>query len=541
MYGYRYGEVELPTLPEVEENARILRTLARVDLTRRPAAQISMGCHVKGIAQPHPDTGDPRTIEAGVRKRFILRPPQPDRRRLSELTHFVRRWCQVNLTPLSPDSDVSVETWLSKTNYPQARRDELLAAWNADDGILLPRDYLVKSFIKDETYEEYKHARIINSRTDKFKCAVGPTFRLIEEQVFKHPAFIKKVPVADRPEFIKTRLVREGARYFWADFTSFESHFTAEIMESIEFVMYAYMVKFLENGRQFMNLLRTVIAGLNKCVLKYLVVFVAARRMSGEMNTSLGNGFTNLMLLLFLFNGCGEHVDPVVEGDDSNTSYMFRCPTVADFASLGFTIKCGSEDNFEEMSFCGMVFDPSDLVNITNPMKVLATFGLARSAYCRYSQKKLMLLLRCKSLSFLHQYPGCPIIQSLANYGLRMTKSYDVRHFVYNDRNLGFWERAEYIAALDAYKLPLREVPINTRKLMERLFAVTVDQQISVERYLDSLSELRPLDLDQFSIPFPDVYRHYFDNYSMSVGRLDPDLDHPHEYWAQLKDFVPEF
>lgn len=543
LYGYRYGEVGLPALPAIESSAKIFQTQAARDLTHRPAMQVSLGCHVCGIAQPHPDNGDPDTIEAGVRKRFVLQPPKPDPERLKKFSQFVAKWCKDNLTPLSPDCDTSIESWLLKTNYPEARANELRQLWAKNEGILTPGDFVVKSFIKDETYEEYKHARIINSRTDMFKCAVGPIFRLIEEVVFKHPAFIKKIPVADRPAYIKKMLVREGAKYFWADFTSFESHFTPEIMRNVEFVMYRHMVQHLPGGSDFMKLMEEVLAGENICVLRYLLVKVLGRRMSGEMNTSLGNGFTNLMLLLFLFSELGEEVHPAVEGDDSNSSYMKRCPTVQDFADLGFTIKCGSEDNFEEMSFCGMVFDPSDLVNVTNPIKVLATFGWARSAYTRYGPKKLNVLLRCKALSYLHQYPGAPIIQSLALYALRVTRGVDVRHFIKNDRAMSIWERNEYMAAYEAYKvgLPTRDVPINTRLLVERLYNITADQQRKAESYLDGLSTLRNIDPVELGLDFPQVYRDYYEKYSLLRSRTDIDLDHPHEFWPKMRGFEPEF
>ncbi len=505
--------------------------------------QVSLGCHVCGIAQPHPDNGDPDTIEAGVRKRFVFRPPTPKPHRLRKFSAFVKKWCEENLVPLSPDVDTTVETWLAKNNYREARAKELLDLWNQNDGILTRKDSLVKSFIKDETYEEYKHARIINSRSDMFKCAVGPIFRLIEESVFKHPAFIKKIPIGDRPAYIKARLVREGAKYFWADFTSFESHFTPQMMRSVEFVLYRYMTKHIPGHIDFMDLMENVLAGENVCVLKYLLVKVQGRRMSGEMNTSLGNGFTNLMLLLFLFSELDETVDPVVEGDDSNTSFMVRCPTTQDFADLGFTIKCGVEDNFEEMSFCGMVFDPIDLVNVTNPLKVLATFGWARSAYCRYKETKLKVLLRCKALSYAHQYPGAPIIQSLANYALRMTSGIDIRHFVKNDRAMSIWERNEYLTAMKAFNptLPCRVVPENTRNLVERLYGVSPDQQRTVESYFDNLNELKPLDSRAMGLEFPQVYRDYFERYSLVQNRTDKDLDHPHEFWSKMPGFRREF
>jgi hypothetical protein len=340
-------------------------------------------------------------------------------------------------------------------------------------------------------------------------------------------------------------LYRLGAKYFWGDFTSFESHFTPEIMEAIEFVMYEYMVQHLPGGAEFMRLCHEVLAGTNHCILKYFTIDVNGRRMSGEMNTSLGNGFTNLMLILFLFSEIGEVVNPVVEGDDSNTSFMERCPTAEDFAKLGFTIKCGVSDNFEEMSFCGMIFDPDDLVNITDPLKVLSTFGWARSAYTRYSTNKLRALLRCKSLSYLHQYSGAPIIQELALYGLRMTSGVDVRSFLKRDRSLGVWERTMYLDAVAFFKanpkLPLRKVPFNTRHLCERMFGTSPEQQVQVELYLSSLTALQPLGGPILSLDYPPVLYDYYDRYVVTRDRLDRDLDYPSEFWPKMEGWTPDF
>jgi len=515
--------------------------------------QVSLGCHVDGIAQPHADMSDPLTAEAGARKRFVLEPPKPDPVKIARLRNFTENFVRSRLTPLSPDSDTSVQTWLDKTNYPLLRAQELLDNWMADGERINPRkDFKVKSFIKDETYPEYKHARIINSRSDKFKCAVGPIFRLIEEQLFKLPYFIKKVPIEQRPEYIRNMLYRVGAKYFWGDFTAFESHFTRFIMENVEFVLYDYMTQFLPQHDEFMKYCRDVLAGLNVCCFKYFSVSCIARRMSGEMNTSLGNGFTNLMLLLFLFSELGEQVSPIVEGDDSNTSFMTNCPTAEDFAELGFTIKCGVSDNFEEMSFCGMIFDPVDLVNITDPLDCLSSFGWARSAYAGMAPRKHMALLRCKSMSYAHQYSGCPIVQALAWYGLRVTRSYDVRSFIENDRSLGEWDRARYKESYEYFKRhaddirserchPYQPVPHNTRLLCERMYGISVSKQQEIEAYLENLKTLQPLSGPVSELSYPEQFYDYYERYVIRKSRFDPTFSTPDEHWPRLARWKPDF
>lgn len=501
---------------------------------------VSLGVDIPGVAPPKPDLSCPVTAEAGIRKRFLHRPPRPDPLMLQRFSQFVRNWLKNNLVPLSAESDTSVLSWLNKCSYPLWRKDELLKLWDLRFGLLDPiKDFVVKSFIKDETYPEFKHARGINSRSDMFKIKVGPIFRLIEEQVFKLPYFIKKIPVADRPRYIVDHLCFEGAKFFEGDFKAFESHFTREIMESCEFLLFEYMTQNLPEGREWMSLVRDVIGGRNHCCYKYFTVDVDATRMSGEMDTSLANGFANLMLLLFLFDQKGIVPKVVVEGDDSLSSFVGDAPTESDFEKLGFTIKCGVRENLNEASFCGIIFHPNDLINITDPLDVLVNFGWAGRSYVNARRGRLLALLRCKSLSYAHQYPGSPIIQALAHYGLKATSGVDVRYFIENDRSLSLWEREELRSAVNCAIPVPTPVPINTRLLMERLYGVSVSKQIEIENYLSSLTRIQPLAGPICDLVFhSDCYR-FADNYVMDL--LPSQLGSSIFQWSLDKNLDYEF
>ena len=478
---------------------------------------VSLGPNVFGTTPPKPDLPDPITTEAGIRKRFLYKPPSPNPFDMNEFKAFVAAYVS-KIVPLSSDSDTSVESWLFKCNQPAWRKVELQKLWNDHNGVLNPsRDFVVKSFVKDETYVAFKHARGINSRSDMFKCAVGPIFKLIEEQIYKLPHFIKKVPVADRPKYITDLLYFEGAKYLENDFVAFESLFTREVMEACEFQLYEHMVSSLPDGPAWMKLVRDVIGGTNHCVFKYFTVDVEATRMSGEMNTSLGNGFTNLMLLLFLFSRRGIQANIVVEGDDSLSSFVGEPPTDEEFKALGFVTKLSVRENLNEASFCGLIFNPSDMINITDPLDVLANFGWAGRNYVNAKQNRLMALLRCKSLSYAHQYPGAPIIQSLAQYGLRVTAGRDVKTFIENDRSMSLWEREQLReAALSKLPKPI-SVPIGTRLLMERIYGVSVEAQLEIEKYLDGLVDVQELAGPILDLNFhPDFYR-FADTYTMTL------------------------
>lgn len=458
-----------------------------------------------------------------------------------------------NLTPISPHADTTVETWLKSCPYPEWRRQELAQKWAEINGVLDPKfHFKVKSFVKDECYCDrkwhpsgrpvFKHARAINSRTDEFKCRVGPIFRLIEQAVYQHPAFIKKVPVNERPTYIRDLLYRTGAVYQCTDYSQYECSFTAEIMEACEFVLYDYMLGMHPEHDSFMHLMRGVIAGVNECTFKHFNVRCPATRMSGEMNTSLGNGFSNLMLTLFLAeqNKC-THVAMVVEGDDGLASFVGTSPTREQYAQLGFNIKLEVVHELNKASFCGLIFDVDDLVNVTDPIEALVSFGWAMRAYTPYGHRKLMALLRCKALSYAHQYPGCPILQSLAKYALRMTRSYDVRFFIENDRNISMWDREQFRSALTAYRgIPDAPVPDKTRLLVEEEFDISVADQLSIESYLDGLDRLAPLRHPAILRHVPLAWSYYYEHYVERICELQ-ELKYPVGRWFDRPGFIREW
>lgn len=507
----------------------------------RRLVAVSLGCHATDAVCPHVDPGDVPTAVAGGQKRFTAKPPTPNRKMRRSLRRFVKKWCKKNLVPLSPESDTSVRTWLASTSYTQARKDELLRKWEAMSDIEDPtKKYLAcQSFIKDETYPSYKHSRCINSRSDEFKVTVGPIFRLIEKVVFQHEAFIKKIPIAERPAYIRNLLHVEGADYFAADYTSFEALFTKELMEDCEFIMYKYMTQYLPEGKQWMSLVKRVMGGINECIFKDFTIEVLCTRMSGEMNTSLGNGFTNLMVLLFLaeWNGC-DNIKVVVEGDDSMARMTGPRPTAEQFEMLGMRCKVEFHEAMETASFCGLVFDVDDLVNVTDPREVLATFGWSNALYAKSSSRKLKMLLRCKALSMAHQYPGCPIISALAQYGLRMTRSYDVRHFIAESGRFSVWERDQLVSALkDEKKIRVREPPMKTRLLVDKLYGLTIDQQLKIEQYFNSCQVLRPFSMRDMVFNIPSDWEDYCWKYVRLVDIRTKESEFP----AGFQPLVPEF
>jgi hypothetical protein len=490
LYGYRVGEVNLPLLPEKKKGSIVDEARPELPTDIRQPVAVSAGIHCDYVC-PHPDMHHTPTARSGAMKRVVIKPPDASPDLLSEFKIFVKEFVEREFVPLSPDIDLSVETWLNGTNYPLWRREQLLKeALNlreiGDDRL----DYICKSFIKDEFYNEFKHARTINSRSDRFKVAVGPIFKAIEKVVFSRPEFIKKVPVADRPEYILKKLYMEGGFYIATDYSSFEALFTPALMESCEFVLYEHMTKHLARGDWFMGVCREVLGGVNECHFKKFLVRVPGTRMSGEMCTSLGNGFSNLMIMMFVCHKLGKKCNGVVEGDDG--LFVFDSWHETDlFLKLGLTIKLDVHHSLNTASFCGIIFDQNDKNNICDVRDVVSTMSWLNSRYSRSKKTKKLSLLRCKALSFAHQYPGCPVIQSMAHSILRLTSGMDVRHLLLSSA-ANEYEREAFSSFL-GNPVPHRPVGIGTRLLVEKLYKISVNQQLILENWFESQTEIRPI------------------------------------------------
>jgi len=513
----------MPQLPEDYKFPCGIEVRKNCNLTKRPIVAASTGCNVKGVSLPHPDPECHDTMIAGVKKRLIGKPPNMSPKHHKGLKKFVKRWLKKNLTPLARDTDLTLDTWLAEIDHPQSRKDCIRKKYEQRLGILRKKDFHVTAFMKDEHYTEYKHARGIYSRSDQFKAKVGPIFRAIEKEVFKHPAFIKKIPVDQRAKYVMERLYRTGKRYIATDYTSFESHFIREVMEICEFQLYKYMTQYIPQRQEFWNILDQVLAGLNVINFRDFTAYVIACRMSGEMCTSLGNGFSNLMLMMYACQVSGaRNIAGVVEGDDGLFVYDGNPPTIELFKEIGFTIKLEIFDNISEASFCGLIFDETDEAIITEPLAKLVSFGYVPRRYALSKKSKHLKLLRAKSLSFLYQYPGCPILRSLALYGLRISEGYRADFGIFDSYHMNMKEEMlNYHRKNSGAYMP---IGFNSRLLMERKFGITVAEQLKTEAYLDSLNSLQELEISWLN--FKTEWLHY-DAHYCHAGALSTSAEYP--------------
>jgi len=470
----------------------------------------SLGVHVPYAAFPHPDLTHSLGIQASINARVGKAHCPVSVSRTEGIRSFVRQWLRSNLEPCSIDEDLSFETWLSKTNYNEQRQRQLREAH-----LLMLQDGLdpdhrkvtrVNCFIKDESYASYKHCRSILARSDYFKTYVGPWFKIIERELFSKDFFIKKIPVADRPKYMEDYFGdvtgsevddhSDRERIINTDYTSFEGSFLPEFMKAVEMQLYEYMVGHLPGGLEFIRVIRSVLLGKNRLYFKsddFLSFEILARRMSGEMNTSLGNSFSNLMIYLYNLHLMGKTGKCLVEGDDLIGTYCGPKIPVEFYSELGFTVKVIYLRTVNLASFCGQIYDRETFTVIADPTKVMLNFGWCGFRYKDSKPKKRMELIRAKALSMLATYPGCPILYAMAQCYVRLTEKY---HYML-DASLSWFEKAmksNLIKDALTGKYDNYQVSMSSRLLMEEVYGYSIAEQESLERYFVSLKEICPLE-----------------------------------------------
>jgi hypothetical protein len=185
-------------------------------------------------------------------------------------------------------------------------------------------------------------------------------------------------------------------------------------------------------------------------------------------------------------------------------------------------IKIDVPPHWTEGSFCGMIFDEDAGDNVTDPLESLMSFGYCKRQYTYASIHTKMALLKSKSLSLLYQYPACPILRSLALYGLRMSASVSDTTLlkVLRCSKMDSYERRLYDEIIEKYQLGeiiARNISIKTRDLVNRKFNIPVDLQLSMERHLDEKNDLSPISFDPILNMCSNDQIHYFQHYSMEI------------------------
>jgi hypothetical protein len=509
----------------IKEDIKVKLTQA-FGAERRPVAE-SLGCHEIGFSLPKADLYDPATAVVGCLTRASLYHPFDPAAR-AEFKDFVKatfpKIAKMFECYVPRDYDMSREYWLANSNYSELRKEELRAepVW-----LSMGHD-TCDGFIKDEAYVDMKSARNIFARRDGWKVRFGPVFKALETYFLKKlPCFVKIIALSERAQLIVDRLCVAGMMFLETDYSKFESTFDEFFLE-LELSCWMELLKDHPIRFEFEANFREIIASPNTVRYKYALVRGLTARMSGEMNTSIGNGLMNMLMYLFIMHKAGVEWQVAIwraffEGDDGlSATTPDHLPDFELWNSLGCKITPKLSNSISETDFCSQVFTESSYDTLADPLKILANFGWSSAKYVGARTGRKLELLRAKSLSFLWQYPNCPIVASLARYGLAVTSHVDMERFFLKERKVSHYDMEWYKMAYDSLKvkLPTTNITDASRILVMERFGVSCDEQIRVEQYLDNLAqrgELVPLDT-QLAYTVPTSWVKYNLAYVGTIG-----------------------
>lgn len=382
--------------------------------------------------------------------------------------------------------DVLRDIWLDDShNYTQKRKELLrfLAALYYSHQIRPESIYIMSSFIKKEYYDKLKEPRIINSRTDTFKTLVGPYIHQVEKLVMSNGHFIKHM----HPEEVAMKMNEIAQSHYCVyetDYSSFEGSFDLDFMQHIEWLMFQHV---LVNYPQILDIIRPCYFGKNVCTYKkkWKCSFEGSR-MSGDMWTSLCNGFSNyVMVSYYIYCARQEHgyfnADFIVEGDDGFIGTDYPLP-FEKAKLLGFDLKCEQKFDKNDVSFCGICEYHGKL--IPDIPRILNKYGYSfdRDVIQSYihptksNMKKRKDLIHSKALSLLAQSQGIPILQAVAQQQLRLGGRF-------NPKYVDWWELNFYdFSHLDQMKaVPIRP---DIRRFVAKRFNIPISVQLEIEEQL---------------------------------------------------------
>jgi len=221
-----------------------------------------------------------------------------------------------------------------------------------------------------------------------------------------------------------------------------------------------------------------------------------------------------LMLIKFLCSRKGYDAHVVVEGDDAVLRLDGPCPSLEDFAAMGFQAKVEFYDDVGLAGFCKMKFSET-LQPVCDPIERLAKFGWTGCVRC--GQRRRNDLLYTKALSLLAEYPTCPIISVFARKIIALLRSTRQKLHLAFDEEPGWIKSKLERVGNDKLEWFCHKQLIHddTRMLFARLYDISVEQQLDIEKYFEGWDHVQVIDHPLILQRCPDVW---YDNYRRFVS-----------------------
>lgn len=349
--------------------------------------------------------------------RHLMETPEPDVTSLA-WKYFRRRMCWLSRQVGRCRSASIAAVLKGKTGRRKKRFFRGIQELNESNNIVTKKDARIKEMQKLEMYEvdkiPIKEDRGIQFRSVKYNVALARELHNVEAKVIGlHIDDYHPVMKGATPEERAVRIAL-GAKsfkkplYLLADHKRFDAHVHLKLLKQ-EHAFYlrcrrsGYLKKLLKMQRRN--------KGVSAGGIRYVT---EGKRMSGDINTGLGNTVLNMCILFAWLDASGVKGKVYLDGDDSviiiEEEDRVKLLPLDDFMrNLGMVTEMEATTDFFKVEFCQSrpVIVDGVLRFVRNPHKILATVG--------QSAEKLdfpvgVANVRASCLCELAMNGNCPVI-----------------------------------------------------------------------------------------------------------------------------------
>lgn len=410
--------------------------------------------------------------------------------------------------PLSFDDTIKTFTGRKRLRYERAYQNILKG------NSTVAEEAKVKVFVKyektDRTSKSDPVPRVISPRSPEYNLRVARYLRKMEEPIFDaigdlygHRTVMKGVTATQTATLLheKWNMFRKPVAV-GLDASRFDQHVSKEALQ-FEHSIYVRCLSFAKDRIKLASLLQYQLR--NKCSgrtpdggVKYTT---DGTRMSGDMNTSLGNCVLMCLMIKAYSEELGINLQLANNGDDCvvfmEKSDLKRFSDKLDgwFRKMGFNMVVEKPSTcMEEIEFCQTrpVYDGKNWVMCRNPWTALAKDAVLMKHPQQVSQEFLGTWLDAVGQGGIALAGGMPIFQAFYELYIRSGQSTRRnrrgRTVTMSTNELLPWFMRETGLKGDRRK---QEITPEARCSFYYAFGVTPDEQVAIEEGYDSMSLAR--------------------------------------------------
>lgn len=487
---------------------------------------------VEGFYQPTVHYDCVHNQVQSVRNRVIGVVPKPTAEGLASVRIAARRFA-ATLHPTGVDDIYA----LANRNVGQKAKRYRDAALKVSHFGVNDTDACIKMFVKAERFNPSAKVnpepRAVQFRGAKYCVALAMHLRPIEEQIYRSTAASDGVPpsrnvakglnAVERAELLVEKATHfTNPRFITLDASKFDKHVSTGLLE-IEHHVYLTC----NNDPTFVWLLQQQL--MNRCFTNSGLRYKCkGRRMSGDMNTAIGNVVIMLMMMVAYCSrilklkrwDClddGDDIIVILEEEDVSR-FQKEVPTT--FGTFGMSMKVSAAvESIHDVEFCQskiIEYKPSRYKFVRDYRAVLSksTSGVRNWSDPIFRTRAIHAIGTCELVLGL----GVPVLQSYALALLRNSSgSKDIIRHAPDGLRLRALRDARLLGLKDISLVKPQVIEQCARASFARAFGLQEADQVALERRFDNWS---------FDILNTQTYGNELEVYSWTLSQSTGELYH---------------